>query len=108
MIMRNYNYELINTQYALMEVFLFKAGKPVLDISYSIDEKKLTIQIVLLEGFNLPPKRIVDIKERLLNFDVVIKELYLTKEQFNESKGEWQPQYYKWLNYLLFSKAEAL
>lgn len=108
MIMRNYNYELINIQYALVEVFLIKADKNVLDISYSINDNKIAIQVVLLDGFTLSQERVGNIKKRLSSFDVAITELHLTKGQFNESKGEWQPQYYKWLEYLLFSKAEVL
>jgi hypothetical protein len=108
MIMKNYNYEYINTQYALMEAFLFKVDKNVLDISYSVDVNKITIQVVLLEGFTLSQERIKNIKDRLSNVDVIITELHLTKEQFNENKGEWQPKYYKWIGYLLFSKAEVL
>lgn len=95
-------------KYALMQVFMFKADKSVLDISYSVNEKNLTIQVVLLEGYTLSNEKIDNIKNSLIGFDVVIKEFYLTKEQFNESKGEWLPKYYEWLDYLLISKAEAL
>lgn len=91
-----------------MEAFLFKADKSVLDISYNIAEKQITIQVVLLEGFTLPQESIENVKKSLVSFEIVITELYLTKEQFNESKGEWLPQYYKWLDYLLFSKAEVI
>lgn len=103
-----YNLDYIILKYTLINCFLFKADKNILDISYSINEKKIVIQVVLLEGFTLSEERIDNVKERLSSFDVVITELYLTKEQFNESKGEWQPRYYKWLDYLLFSKAEVL
>ena len=106
--MINYNYTYLNTHFALIEAFLFKANKNILDISYSTDEKKIAIQVVLLEGFTLSKERIEKIKESLSSFDIVITELHLTKEQFNESKGEWRPQYYNWLDYLLFSKAEVL
>ena len=68
----------------------------------------MDIQVVLLEGFNLSQERIANLKERLSSFDVAITEIYLTKKQFNENKGEWQPRYYKWLDHLLFSKAEVL
>jgi hypothetical protein len=105
--MRNYNYELINIQYALMEVFLFKADKNVLDISYSIDGRNFFIQVVLLDGYTLTYERIKNIKEKFSSFEVVITELHLTKSLYNESKEEWQPKYYKWLDYLLFSKAEV-
>lgn|SRR5690554_1272180 len=105
---KNFNVEYINIQYALISSFLIKADKNILDISYGVDEKKITIQVVLLEGFTLTQERIDNVKERLFSFDVVITELHITKEQFNENKGDWQPQYYKWLDYLLFSKAEVL
>jgi hypothetical protein len=62
----------------------------------------------MLEGFTLSQKQIDNVKKNLESFDVSIAKLYLRKEQFNENKGEWQPQYYKWLDYLLFSKAEVL
>ncbi len=104
-----YNIDYINLKYTLINCFLLKADKNVLDVSYSIDGRKIYIQVVFLEGFTLSKERVENIiKERLSSFDVVITELYLTKEQFNESKGEWEPQYYKWLDYLLFSKAEVL
>jgi hypothetical protein len=107
-IMKNFNYKYINTHFELMEAFLFKAGKCVLDISYRVAENQIIIQVVLLKGFVLSLERIENVKKKLVDFDVDITELYLTKEQFNESKGDWPPQYYKWLNYLLFSKAEVL
>lgn len=103
-----YDIDYINLKYALINCFLFEASKNVLDISYCVDKRKVTIQVVLLVGFTLSQEIIHSIKNRLSNFDVVITGLYLTKEQFNESKGEWQPKHYKWLEYLLFSKAEVL
>lgn len=103
-----YNLDYINLKYTLINCFLFKADKNVLDISYNFNETKIDIQVVLLEGFNLSQERIANLKERLSSFDVAITELYLTKKQFNENKGEWQPRYYKWLDHLLFSKAEVL
>lgn len=103
-----YNIDYIDLKYILINCFLSKADKNILDISYSKDGMKITIQAVLLDGFTLLEETKEKTKERLSNFDVGITELYLTKEQFNESKGEWQPKYYKWLDYLLFSKAEVL
>jgi hypothetical protein len=103
-----YSINYINLKYALITCFLFKADKAVLDISYGVSGKKLTIQVVLLEGFTLSHERIDDIRERLASYEIVITEIYLTKEQFNETKSEWKPQYYKWLDYLLFSKTDVL
>ena len=45
-----------------MEAFLFKADKNILDISYSIDEKKIIIQVVLLTGGSLSQERVENIK----------------------------------------------
>lgn len=106
--MRKYNLEYINTHFALIEVFLHKADKNILDISYCIAAKQITIQVVLLEGFTLSLERIENVKKKLIGFDVVVAELYITKEHFNESKDEWLPRYYRWLDYLLYSKAEIL
>jgi len=106
--MKSYNIEYLNTHYAFVEAFLFKADKNVLDISYSVVEKVIAIQVVILEGFSLPIQLVENIKKSLPDFVVAITELHLTKEQFNENKGEWLPRYYKWMDYLLFSKAEIL
>lgn len=103
-----YHIQYINLKFDLINCFLLKADKPFLDISYSIDEKKLTIQVVMLQGYTLSQERIDSIKGTLVGLDVDIIELYLTKDQFNGSKGEWYPRLYKWLDYLLFSKAEVL
>lgn len=100
--------EYINIKYALIESFLIKAKKEILDISYNINEREITIQTVLLEGFNFPDRMIKDAKGKLSDFDIIVNELHLTKKQFNESRGEWRPKHYKWLDYLLFSKAEML
>jgi hypothetical protein len=79
----------------------------VLYISYNVQDFTLEIQVILLEGSNLSKEVKVNIRDRLSHFKIEIIELHLTKEKFNENIGEWQPKYYKWLNYLLFSKAEA-
>lgn len=106
--MRDYNYEYINVHYALIEAFLIKADTNILDISYNVENKKLVIQIVLLEGASFSRKLFNTIRKRLVGFEIEIMDLYLTKEQFNENRGQWTPVNYKWLDYLLFSKAEVL
>ena len=106
--MRSYNYDFVNLHYSLIKIFLVKMDKNILDISYGVDSKKITIQIVFLKGYTLSQERIASVKESLVGFDVVVIELYLTKEQFNNIEGEWLPQYYKWLKYLLFSRAKEL
>jgi hypothetical protein len=106
--MTDYNLEYINTHYALMEIFLTKTDKSILDISYSIEEKKLRIQIVLLKGSLLSKEIVGEIKNKFDRYELDIVEINLTKEEYNENRGEWQPKYYEWLEYLLLSKAEVL
>jgi hypothetical protein len=103
-----HNFQHIYLKYTLINCFLINADLRVLDISYSIKDKTILIQIVLLDGFSLSIQGVENIKARLSNYDITIEELHLTKEQFNTNKGEWQPRYYKWLDNVLFSKAEVL
>jgi len=103
-----YNVEYINTHYALISSFLTKADINILDISYSLNGNQMIIQVVLLEGFSLSHETIQVVKKNLEKFDITIKEIQITKEHFNENRGEWRPKYYQWMNHLLFSKAEAL
>lgn len=104
----NYNVEYINVKYSLIKCFLHSAESKVLDVSYDMNENKLTIQVVLLGKSKLSSETLSNIKQELPGFDVVISELNFTKEQFNESIGEWRPKNYSWLKYLLYSKAEVL
>lgn len=103
----NYNYDYIEMRYTLMEVFLFQADKNVLDISYNKIDNLLNIQIVLLDGTELDPKKIEHLKNSFPKYDINIKEIYLTLNQYNESKGDWISKKYKWLDNILFSKMEV-
>lgn len=103
-----YNLDYINVKYALISCFLFDADKNILDVSYSVYGKSMTIQVVLLEGFVLSNERIDKIRTELAGFDIRFREIWLSKERFNDGKGDWQPQLYKWLDHLLFSKVEVL
>lgn len=104
----NYNVEYINFKYSLIKCFLHSAESKVLDISYDLNGKKLTIQVVILGKAKLSPEIITNIKQELVGFDIAVNELNFTKEQFNESIGEWRPKNYTWLKHLLYSKAEVL
>jgi hypothetical protein len=101
-----YNAEFINIQYTLIEAFMFRARKEIMDISYTRDNTILTIQVVLLPENDLSDEVIMEVKSRLPDFEIVINEIHLTREEFNETKDEWTPKYYQWLRHLLFSKAE--
>jgi hypothetical protein len=104
----DYNIQYIDTQYALINTFLIGLSDNVLDISYSINGRKLTIQVVLLEGSDLSEELKKRVELGLSDFEVVLDEIHISKEKFNQHPGEWAPVYYEWLDYLLFSKAEAL
>jgi hypothetical protein len=104
----DYNIQYIDVKYALINTFLIGLSDNILDISYSLNGKKLIIQIVLLQGTDLPEKVKEQIKLKLIEFEIVLSEIFIGKEEFNQNKGEWAPIHYQWLDYLLFSKAEIL
>ena len=78
-----------------------------MEISYSVEKTKLILQVVLLTGFTLKEEKVNSVKRSLVGFDVEIRELHLTRDQFNENRGAWRPIHYSWLDYLLFAKAET-
>jgi intracellular septation protein A len=104
----DYNIQYIDIKYTLINTFLIGLSNNVLDISYSVDGKRLIIQIVLLRGTDLPEEVRVQLKFKLSEFEIVLKEIFIDKEEFNQSKGDWTPVHYQWLDYLLFSKAEII
>lgn len=103
-----YNIRYIELKTKLIAFFLNPADENLLDISYSVNEHVITIQLVYLDNHTLA----VEKKSKLLdyfaeyNVELIIKSL--TKEQFNETIDEWKPTYYVWLDNLLFSKGELL
>lgn len=103
-----YDIEYINVKYALLNAFMLNASKDVLDISYNKVDSEIIIQVVLMKGAVLFDEIKKTAIGNLPEYKIEIKELYLTKEQFNENKGEWAPKYYNWLDNLLFCKAEVL
>ena len=103
-----YDTEFLVRHNALIEGFLINADKNILDISYAVEGKQIRIQVVLIYGSTLPQDRIDLVNKKLSGYKVSIEEVYLTKEQFNENVGDWLPKYYKWLENLLFVKAEEL
>ncbi|MDJ1466896.1 MULTISPECIES: hypothetical protein [Xanthocytophaga] len=103
-----YNTEYIRIHYALMQAFMINAGSNILDVSYVVEKKNLTIQIVLLAETELGEHNKGKIYKDLPDYTIIFEEIYLTREKFNETKGEWMPKYYTWLHYLLFSKSEVI
>lgn len=105
--MEKYNLKYLQTHYSLIKCFLFDADRNIVDISYSVDGKRLCIQTVLLTGSQLSKERIENVKSVFFDFEVVFIELFVTETQFNNYESGWQPQSYTWLDYLLFSKAQT-
>ncbi len=103
-----YNTQYLDLHYSLINAFMIGAEPNILDISYEKKERTIHIQIVLLDGTNLPEQRKRKVTQALPDYVIEIHQLHLAKEKFNESKGEWPPNYYTWLKHLLFTKAEQL
>jgi hypothetical protein len=103
-----YNTHYLDIKYALINAFLVNADKALLDISYEFEEDKIKVQVVLIDGSNRDYSFKEKVKEHFSNWQVEVNVLFISKEKFNENKGDWNPKYYKWLKYLLFSKAEVL
>ena len=100
--------EYTRLKYALINAFLIDADSDILDISYVRKGSLIVIQVVLLEGRDLS----IEVKRRVCDvldaFTIQFKEISISKKQFNKARGVWVPQYYHWLDNVLFSKAEVL
>ena len=103
-----YNIDYIDLKYNLIKCFLINIDENILDVSYRMDGNKITIQIVLLKEHTLSKKIKNNVQNILSKYDVNLNEVYISKDQFNETINEWEPKYYKWLDYLLFSKTEII
>ncbi|ACE05829.1 hypothetical protein Aasi_0413 [Candidatus Amoebophilus asiaticus 5a2] len=102
--------ERVSLKYTLVRAFLVEAPKNLLDISYTVEDKELIIQVVLIHNTTLEDEvRILSqLQENLPNLSINLHKLFVSKEDFNKDRGCWLPTSYKWLEYLLFSKAEVL
>lgn len=104
----SYDKKYIDIKVSLINTFLLEASEEVLDVSYSVANNQITIQIVLIQGENLSQL----IKEKTLKylreFEVIFVLLSISKEKFNANKGSWNPSEYTWLDNLLFAKAESI
>ena len=103
-----YNADYLDVHYSFLTAFLIDADGDILDISYSRNNYEIEIQVVLISGSNLSAETKKKVQNCLPEFNISIKEINLSKKEFNECKGEWDPKYYKWLDNVLFSKAEVL
>lgn len=102
------NSKWLDIRYALIKAFMVDADPNILDISHTMDENEITIQVVMIENTKLSEYFKNNISSILPEYKININEIYISKEKFNENKGEWIPINYPHLKYLLFSKAEVL
>lgn len=100
------NYIEIHTH--LIDIFMRKMSKNIVDISYDFNDNDIIIQVVLLENSSLNEYYILELKDLLTNHYVNINTVFVSKDIFNKGKGEWLPLGYKWLTNVLYSKAEIL
>ncbi len=105
----SYDFKYINTEAAIIESLLINADSNLLDVSFTINGNKIIIQVIHLSNHILP----IEKRNNLicaLNFydEILINEFQISRENFNENKGDWLPKYYNWLDFVIFSKAEVL
>ncbi len=101
----NYNEEYLDVQVALIEVVLLNMPEYLLDVSYSLSDRCINVQIVIVDGSELDLSIRKQIVENLKNFKVEIHVIHIPKSPFNANKGNWRPVEYSWLDNLVFSKA---
>ena len=100
--------KLIDLRCSLTQVFLIQAQKEIVDVSFSLSNNKITIQIVLLEGAELAQFIMDKINKNLKNYEVEINKVSISREKFNQNLGDWLPTFYNWLPHLVLSKAEVI
>ena len=104
----DYNKEYIDIKVSLINSILANVPTEILDVSYSVSGNQIQIQFVLLNGAHVSENLRKGIQNNLKNYEVVIKTLHSSKEDFNKNKGNWNPVGYQWLDYVLYSKSETL
>lgn len=92
----------------LIDLVLLDMPVDVIDISYDFDRDNINIQIVLLKGSILEKSRYEKLNYFFKDYTVKIKTIFISRDFFNERRGEWLPHGYTWLSNILFSKAEIL
>lgn len=103
-----YDLEYLNLHYELLRVFLIDTEKSILDISYCKEESILNVQVIMLEGHELDNNYFQKLEIAFPKLVCKIHIVYLTKDEFNEDKGNWRPTKYNWLKHVLFAKAEII
>ena len=99
-----YNTDYIDIQYSLIQSLMIGMEENVLDISYNTEGRAITIQVVVLEGTTFSDSAKKKAFESLNDFEVKFNEIVISKRDFNESTGFWQPKCYTQMKSLLFSK----
>lgn len=104
----NYNKEYLNIKKALIDSILVDISIEILDISYSVFENEILIQFILLSDAQLSDVLQSNIKAILKQYEIMIIVSHVSKEDFNQNKGNWKPIEYQWLDNILYSKSQVL
>jgi hypothetical protein len=99
-----YNKEYLDIQYLLTKNFLIDMDKNILDISCSILNDEIIVQVVILKGTD--PK--INKTGKIHAFKITIQVVEMDKNEFNNNKGNWTVKGYNWLDQVLFSKDEVI
>ena len=104
-----YNEEYIDLRMRLIEALLIYMDSSILDISYSVGENELLIQVVHIESnlFDISD-RVIQLQSSLPKLKISVSYLSLSSAEFNDGRFDYPPKSYKWLDTTFFTKSEAL
>lgn len=102
----DYNETSLDIKYALINVFLTQNDRNVLDISYSVNRKVINIQLILLEHSLLKSLYIDRLNNELAGYIINLTKIYISRDEYNSNRDNWNPVAYNWLEDVLLSKLE--
>lgn len=102
-----YDYRFLDLKFKLINLFLIKSPHYVLDVSFSLKENNLDIQIVILENEVIDDDFKTKIRNELSNYEVDIFVVYISESIYNDGKDIWPPDNYSWFENVLLSKYTA-
>ncbi len=101
------NINFVEKKYQLIKCILSEVNKNILDVSCSFKDNHIDVQIISLKK-DVSTTILNNLEKEFCNFDISIIEHIISKDQYNENAGEWLPKHYKWLDFVILSKAEIL
>lgn len=77
----------------------------IYDISYSVNENVITIQLILKNGHFISEYPKQNLISSLPKREIKFKEIQMTEIEFKASSDSWSPMNYDWLENVLYSKS---